>query len=212
MNKKLTLTLAVLATSAIASVAQAADQVRWPNWYVGVAGGLNNRSDGDLRTTTLGNSEVESDSGFILGASIGYLPPTTVPFFNNSRWELEFTYRKNDNDSAAAGDIKSLNYYGNVYYDFNNDTAWTPYLGAGLGYSDVEFNSAAISGEDTVLGWQLLAGVAYEPVSLPNTAWSLGYRYQTTFDDPRFTDAVAASVGKIEVENHSVELGARFLF
>lgn len=212
VNKKLSLTLVVLATSAIASAAQAAEQVRWPNWYVGVHGGMNHRADGDLRTTALGTSEVSSDTGYIVGASIGYLPPTTIPFFNNSRWELEFSYRANDNEGAAGGDITTLNYYGNLFYDFNNDSPWTPYLGAGLGYTNVDFDSALIGGDDTVLGWQLMAGLAYVPTSLPNTAWSLGYRYQTTFDDARFTDSVAASAGKIEIENHSVELGARFMF
>lgn len=218
MNKKLSLALAVLATSAIASAAQAADQVRWPNWYVGVHGGMNFRADGDVNNGGVVN-ELESDTGYAVGASIGYLPPTTVPFFNNSRWELEYTYRANDNKAVGAGDITSNNYYANVYYDFNNDTNWTPYLGAGAGMSQIDFSvpGLGLSGDDNVFGWQLMAGVSYSPTSLPNTQWSIGYRYQNTFDDMQFIDDLNVAPGvfvsnEVETENHGIEISARFLF
>lgn len=209
MKKKLAFGLAVLATSFIATAAQAAEQVRWPNWYVGLHAGLNYRTDGDLTLTPGGATEISSDVGFGGGISLGYVPPTTVPFFNNSRWELEFAYRANDNDNVD-GDISSLNYYANVYYDFNNDTAWTPYVGAGLGLTQVDYDTQTVNGDDTQLGWQLLAGISYESQSLPNTFWSLGYRYQTTFDDFAFTSGVTNA--ELETENHGVELGARFAF
>lgn len=209
MNKKLTFGLAILATSMIASAAQSAEQVRWPNWYVGLHAGLNFRSDGDLTLTPGATTEIGSDTGLAGGISLGYVPPTTMAFFNNTRWELEFAYRANDNDNVD-GDISSLNYYANLYYDFNNDSPWTPYVGAGIGLTNVDYDTLAVNGDDTVLGWQLLAGLSYAPTTLPNTFWSLGYRYQTTFDDPSFTSG--ASQGEVEVENHGVELGARFAF
>ena len=84
--------------------------------------------------------------------------------------------------SNRLKDIESHDVFFNVYYDHKTDSRWTPYVGAGLGWSRTEAdlrlrfvrdNDVAIesargtvssletSVEDDLFGWQLLLGMDY---------------------------------------------------
>ena len=41
---------------------------------------------------------------------------------------------------GEISDFRSLQVFGNVYYDFDNVSAWTPYVGAGAGLATVDFD------------------------------------------------------------------------
>ena len=195
----------------------------WPNWYIGLGVGGVFNTDGDVNVGGAAGvtGEVKTDTGYSLSLALGYAPATTMTFFQNTRWELEYTYRKNDLNSvggvALSGEISSNSGFFNLYYDFNNTSKWTPYIGAGVGMTNVEGNYGAIVDfDDNVAAWQLMAGLAFAPETLPNTAWGLGYRYHDTFDDVKFTTPTGTPAAGIassyEYSNHSVELGARFRF
>lgn len=84
--------------------------------------------------------------------------------------------------SNRLKDIESHDVFFNVYYDHKTDSRWTPYIGAGLGWSRTEAdirlhfvrdNDVAIeqargtisrleaSVDDNLFGWQLLLGADY---------------------------------------------------
>ena len=84
--------------------------------------------------------------------------------------------------SNRLEDIESHDVFFNVYYDYKTDSRWTPYVGAGLGWSGTEAdirlrfvrdNDVAIesargtvsslesSVDDGLFGWQLLLGMDY---------------------------------------------------
>lgn len=80
--------------------------------------------------------------------------------------------------------------FANVYYDFVNDSKFTPYVGAGLGgaYMDVSMSSRYVTGGGQVLetemggshanwsfAWNVGAGCSY--TINDNMALDLGYRY-----------------------------------
>lgn len=76
MNAKSTISLAVLAATLFAGTANA--EPRWPNWYIGLHGGWS--MDDSYDSTTAGTTtEVDTDGGYLLGASLGYVPPTELP-------------------------------------------------------------------------------------------------------------------------------------
>ena len=204
MNKKI-IALGMM-TALVATGANAAEN--WPNWYVGLHGGVNFHPDSDV---TIGGttSELETDAGYLLGASLGY-QLATVPM----RFELEYTFRRNVADTLGGlpqdGDLDSHSTMVNSYYDFQTETAWSPYVGAGIGASNVEFNDPTAPLDDTVFAWQLMVGLSYEPQTvMPNTVWSVGYRYFAT-DDAEFS--FAGVPGEVEYSSHGVEAGARFRF
>ncbi len=219
MNKLLLASSAIVIAMTV-SAAQAAEE-RWPRWYVGLSGGLNFLSDADVGGANTGN--VDFDMGGVGTASLGYLPPSTMQPFSNMRIEAEFGYHYNSIDTvqlgAAAsatskGYAKMISYMGNAYYDFHNTSRMTPYIGAGAGVSQVTISKSSglnLTGDnDTVFSYQLLAGIAYKPVTLPNTEWSLGYRYFTA-TDPKFQVA-GGTLSVDDLTAHSAEIGARFRF
>lgn len=208
------------ASSASAGYSSGYEQNRWPHWYVGLQGSVSflNETDVTLGSTRAGDLDFES--GYGLGASLGYTPKTNNAFFNQTRFELEYYYRTNDLDELSAGgassqiadDISSNSYMFNAYYDFNTGTSLSPYLGGGVGITNIELNvpSLAVSDEDSVFAYQLMAGVGWQPESLLNTVLHVGYRY---FDasDPDFS-AIGGARLDHEYEGHNIEAGARFRF
>lgn len=72
-------------------------------------------------------------------------------------------------DLVAEGDgtVEADTWFLNGYYDFANDSAWTPYLGLGVGFRDVQFNYRPrgvelVDEEDDVIAYQASAGVLWE--------------------------------------------------
>jgi outer membrane autotransporter protein len=111
----------------------------------------------------------------------------------------------------ASGDVSSIAFLINGYFDFVNDSAFTPYISAGLGYAKVEFNDlnivgsglSSISDDDSVFAYQVGLGVGYavtEKVTI-----DVKYRYFAT-DDPEFDTTQA------EIASHNFLLGVRFNF
>ena len=170
---------------------------------------------GQNRGRTAGwQNEFGSARGLLAGAAIGY------GFANGLRLEVEYLYRESDYDetsdvpgaTGATGDklrqeiltatdrvgaMDSHNLFGNLFYDFQNGTRFTPYLGVGggLSFTSMEYGSvwarnpdatairtgAGLPNEDqirrnlagttsvahttlkdTLLGFQVLAGLDYE--------------------------------------------------
>lgn len=212
MKTKLILGLGLVATTMLASAANA-EEKSWPNWYIGLHGGVGFYPDSDV-TTTGASAELESDAGYVLGASLGYSPASDIPFYNMTRWELEYSYRANDGDSIGGLPVSSTetlvnSLMANWLLDFKNDTYFTPYAGGGIGFANVELETAGGGVDDSVFAWQLMAGIGYEPESMPHTVWGLGYRYFTT-DDVDISSGGTTS--ELEYSNHSIEGNVRFRF
>lgn len=156
------------------------------------------------------SSEADIDTGAFLGFQLGYR------FNQNIRAEIEYMYRihnEGDVENAFAGDSKdaelqvgeqgisglsSHSSMVNVYWDFINESKYTPYIGFGAGASrmrldyDATFARHAGPGNinsapreaaatttygrnalrDTVFTWQLLAGVDYEI----DANWAIGVK------------------------------------
>ncbi len=202
-------TIAVISFIALSAASAQAEQ-RWPNWYLGLSGSLSWLPDADIDGPGI-NAEVAYNTGWGAGASIGYMPNADIPFFNRMRYELEVYYRSADIDRcqgvAATGfdNVNSITYMANAIYDFDTGTQFVPYLGAGVGMSNVEFGSD----EDMVFSYQFITGIGYEPTLIPNTVWSIGYRYFGTED----ANISAAPVRfKLEHNAHNVEAGLRMKF
>ena len=210
--------LASLALSAVN--ASAASQERWPRWYVGISGSLPYVQDSDLSGG--GASDLDYDLGWGLSGQIGYLPNFAGSGLNGLRFEFEGAYRRNDLDSvkvsgvsgSAGGDITSAAYMVNMYYDVETGSQWKPYLGGGLGWSEVSLDTAGalltVDDEDNVFAYQFMAGLGYVPTSIPLTEWTLGYRFFAT-EDPSFTNNAGVKIDS-EYYTHNVELGAKFRF
>ncbi|MGB6290737.1 MAG: outer membrane beta-barrel protein [Desulfobulbales bacterium] len=182
-------------------------------WYGSVNAGIAMPADGDITSPGDGSVEAEYEAGYSIGGAVGSM-------MDNYRIEGEISYQANDVDSLEGIDIGLLGlsmdtsilaFLFNGYWDFNNDSAFTPYITGGIGFANVsgEITDGADSydGDDTVFAYQLGFGAGFavsETVTL-----DCRYRYLGT------ADAEITSAGEkleIEVASHNITAGIRWAF
>ena len=167
MKKNLLIIFVILLTLFLAAPVYSAEGL-----YVSGYFGFAMASNSDLTDSTVPGVTVntEFDTGPALGAALGY-------DFNKFRVEGEISYQKNDVSQIGSqgvllnntGKVTAFSFLINGYYDFINKSAFTPYISAGLGFAQVEFNNLDISGlgfsgsndEDTVFSYQVGIGLGY---------------------------------------------------
>jgi opacity protein-like surface antigen len=154
----LLLSLAV-PTQAAAGQGYAAAQA---GMFLPIKGSVTGNFVGDDATVTY-------NPGVVLALLGGY------QFNNGLRGEGEVDYRRVSTDSLynhdlgvqADSDIWSYGFMANLYYDFKNRTAITPYVGGGVGMAVVRFEQGTArartlwsSDEDVAVAYQGIAGFA----------------------------------------------------
>lgn len=170
-----------------------------------------------------GMGGVDEYSQFTLGGALAagydFWPQYLVPL----RVELEYALRGNSEKSWNYG--RGMDFKGawnastlflNLYYDFRNSTAFTPYVGAGLGmafnYANYTFSSPGYHGNfdehSTNFAWNVGAGVAYDITD--SLAVDLGYRYVNLgYYEVDLPDGAKL---KNQPCNHEFMLGLRYTF
>ena len=152
-------------------------------------------------------AEISFDTGFGITAAIG------LAYENGLRGEVEFGYRTSDMDefksdfgsgSINDGDISTISLMVNGYYDFMPKETICPFIGAGIGYANVEADIDELGSEDdNVFAYQIAVGVAF--AINPQTKIDVQYRYFDT-DDGDFDNL------EVEYGTHNAMLGVRYSF
>ncbi|WP_310618771.1 outer membrane protein [Flexibacterium corallicola] len=199
------LVLAVAAVS-LGSVTSAFADSMVAGWYVEAAAGVS------LGEVKFDDNSID-DTAFIGRVNFGR------SFDNNLRIGIEGSYSqalsKSGNVSGTAwehkADIWSLMALG--YYDFNNSTKFTPFVGAGLGLGIIDYESKStfnhmnvdmsVEFSDTTIhvAGKLTAGVAYELNDKLHIIadYSLNYLHDAEFYDTFKSTYVSATHGPIGV-------------
>jgi outer membrane protein OmpA-like peptidoglycan-associated protein len=174
--------------------------------------------------------KAKMDLGWAVDLSAGY----SGLFIPQFRAEGEIAYRDNNvskiTESPAVapcfsagcpgtGDISSLAFMANGYYDFLNSSAFTPYIGGGVGAARVSLNSvgitapvhASISADSWQFAYQAIAGVRYS--FNPNWSLNLDYRYFSTLD-PKFSGSFGGThfSQTTQYHTHNIMLGLAYHF
>jgi opacity protein-like surface antigen len=126
----------------------------------------------------------DDDHGWVVGGGVG------VKLSDYFRSDLTLDWA-GDYDTGVGGDLSTTTVLGNAYFDFANETIFTPYVGAGIGYAWVENNPNGVA-----VG--LSAGVAVDLTE--NLAADFAYR---------FRDVMASGPDPME---HQLTAGMRFSF
>ncbi len=114
----------------------------------------------------------------------------------------------------GRGDIENLAVFANAYYDFNRDGAFQPYVGAGLGFSqvDVTYNPSGVGIVDdgeTKFAYQLRAGATYR---FSDTLEVYGeYTYRATDDVEVDVDLFPGTLN-VENQQNLFAVGVRYRF
>jgi opacity protein-like surface antigen len=143
---------------------------------------------GDAGASFLQWSGGKDDTSWTAGGGVGYQ--------YNDFLRMDVTADWSGNYNIAPGaKLGTTTVLGNVYFDWKNDSAFTPYIGGGLGYGYAYGDGYA---DDTGLALGLAAGVSIDMTS--NLAADFGYRFRDIMvkgDDPMM---------------HQVTAGLRFKF
>ena len=167
------------------------------------------------------NDTSEFNNGASISAALGY------GIWKNLRAEAEVFYGRNTADTIAypsvnggnpqdaSGNVTSLGFMANGYYDFKTDMAIVPYIGAGIGFDKVSVNNVTAPGlsgvndSDLVLAWQFKAGLSY--AVLDNTYLTFGYQFFDTRDLSLVTKG-GTSYTSDGARTHSIKIGLRYGF
>ena len=131
------------------------------------------------RSSALAGTGVDDYSQFTLGGALAlgydFWPQQMLPL----RAEIEFAMRGNSEKTWSDGgvnvrDVKGTwnnsTLFANLFWDFHNDSAFTPYIGAGLGlafnYTGYDFTTNSgdkFSADDrfTNFAWNVGVGASY---------------------------------------------------
>lgn len=164
-------------------------------WYLTIGAGAQTPSDQTVSSTSprinpfftprlfnfANNNSTTLDlgGGFSGDLGVGY-------DFGALRTELTYGYSRASLNSVAAANPIGLGVFGivpftnnvsgtinkndvlaSLYYDFENNSRWTPYIGGGIGYSNLSTPSFSLNGIPTssvnkgLFGWQAKAGISY---------------------------------------------------
>lgn len=180
--------LASFAVFPFAAAAHAADVDPAPNVAVDETEVTSFYLRGDLGWSFLEWSGGDDDSAVSLGGGVGY------QFNENMRADITADWA-GDYNVAPGADMSTTTVLGNLYFDWANESAFTPYVGAGLGYGWVD---DAPSGDDSGLAYGLTAGVS---MGLTDTIdLDVGYRFRDIM------------ISGSDPQEHVVSAGVRFNF
>ncbi len=187
--------------------------------YVSAQGGATFLLNADHDGAGAADFETEHDTGWNAGGSLGV-------DFGEFRTEFELNYRENDvdklkapglTDSSPGGSISVFSFLLNAFYDFENRTGFTPYIGAGVGGAVVSLDKvtdftgtvANVNAEQTVFAFKGIVGGSL--ALTPRIDLTVDYSFFGT-SDPEFENS--ATGGKIdsEIRSHNVNGGLRFRF
>lgn len=157
-----------------------------------------------------GSADVESHRGVTVGGTL--IDGVDAAVLTGSSTQLGVTV--GEVVAGGRGDISTLSLFVNAYYDFNRDGKVEPYIGIGLGFSDVDvtFNPSGVGIVDdgeTVLAYQAKLGVSLQF----NDNWQgfADYTQRMTEDVEVIVDLFPASL-EIENEQGLFSIGARYRF
>ena len=179
-------------------------------WYVGADAGVNFAQDTKFDDT----NKVKFDTGYGILGQVGY------DFRGPLRAEAELGWRSNGvnkiDGAKAKGSVDPATLLFNVYYDFHNSSAFTPFLGVGVGAAYLNVDNARPKGVakgvddgDLTFAYQGIAGASYAI----NDNWSLkgSYHYLRTTDG-RFKDKSDGSRADANYKSHAVFVGFTYAF
>ena len=148
-------------------------------------------------------------------ATAAYSGGVGYQFTDNIRGDITAGYRKlKVSGEPIEADIWEA--MANAYYDIGNFSGVTPYVGAGLGFANVDYKvgyknrrtgADLIDGRNTTrLQWALMAGAAIDVTE--NIKFDLGYRYA------RISSGDAGDRGSLTysdkgLESHQIRAGIR---
>lgn len=154
-----------------------------------------------------GSADIDFDNGWGIGALFGY-------DYGEFRFEADVGYRNFDPSDSSnlrfSGSAGILSVMANVLYEYENESAFTPYVGAGLG-----------------VGWLTAGDVTVQGVKQDDEGFEAGFAYQgiagarvavdeavSLFLDYRYIGLANVTYGgsEVDITTHNINAGLIYAF
>ena len=170
-------------------------------------GGIGKYSDLDVLGT---NSKIEYETGFGYEIGLGY------DFGKRFRTEIIYANQQSNIDTIlginASGDFDFSTFALMGYIDFPTSTNWSPFIGVGIGNSDINYGQVclstgvcATSTAEDFTSYSLALGTSYKLNSSTDVVGKFTYR---GFSDINFSDNTTVE----DSETITTSVGLRFYF
>ena len=158
--------------------------------------------------------DLDADTGNYGSISFG-------KYLREIRVELEYSFSDVDIDSQTGilgstdnGEVETKAIFINGFHDFETNSQLKPYLGAGMGWMnvDVEYKQSGvelIDDDDDIFAFQVIAGVGYEITDSLNIFAQARYR---NGEDSDVKSSVLPTDIDIEVESYIYDIGIKYSF
>ncbi|NDF12191.1 MAG: porin family protein [Proteobacteria bacterium] len=173
--------------------------------YLNFSGTVDIIQDQNVEDTTSpppNQLNISYDTAFGASGALGYAFENGFRFETEARHQWiqggEITF---GGSTLSASSSETDNFWAfmlNGYYDFNNSSDFVPYIGGGLGYTNID-------ADDSIFAGQVMAGIGYKLTD--GTIIYTGYRFFSTLSDLKDSGLTADPL-----QIHSIELGLRFIF
>lgn len=206
---KTAIALAAIAAAALATPALAQDGKTYVQ--VNLGGNVAGTVDGELTIAPdTFSGEADLETGLFASVALG---GTTASGISAEIEVLQLTTDIDTADIEAAlggpfdASLETLGTVINVAYNFDTGNQFTPYVGAGVGYGETQWELDGGEAEEKGIIWQLKAGATY---ALSDTVTlDAGYRYITL---PKTSYSEPGVSLEIETAAHVLTIGARYSF
>ncbi len=182
-------------------------------WYATIGLGASWPQDlsWDARNFPL-SGNIQQGGGFSGEAGVGY-------DFGAIRTELTYGYSRSSvnrisvdgfGSASSSGVVNKNDVLASAYWDINTNSRWTPYIGGGIGYTNLSTPSINTplgrTGSDNqgLFGYQAKVGVSYAASRSTDVFLEGVYQGATSFD--------GSDVNYGSTNNWGAKLGARFRF
>ncbi|WNJ99617.1 OmpA family protein [Thalassospiraceae bacterium LMO-JJ14] len=202
--------LAIICASTLVAASPALAADRPTGTYLSGGIGANIANDSDVSGSGI-NTDIGHENGIAGILALGHA------YANGIRGEFEVGRRHNSIDqsgtTSTGGSSTVLSAMINGYYDFARGSAFIPYLGAGIGYGNIDMNvspvgSTAVNDSGSGLALQGIAGIGYQMTD----SWTgtLEYRYFRL--QGADINTLAGSGVDVDYDAHTVMVGLRYTF
>jgi len=174
--------------------------------YFGGGIGVVEYPDADLDVSGSGTAELSSDTGIMIGISLG------TSKYDPFRFEGELAYRNNHGDKITSpgggvigtADVQSGGLLFNGFYDLKISSSITPFIGVGAGFSFVDIDKD-IDDYDTVFAYQFIAGVGFDIHN--KLKLDLSYKYFATTTSSFEVNGIGYD---LDYGTHTLQIGLRY--
>lgn len=207
--KKISLSSAALVVALMAVAPAHAGTT--PGWYATAGAALTFAANPTIHAPT-GKSEARAEN-----TNVGFLGGVGYAFGNGLRMETQYFRSQNNilevDNVDAFGHVVNNAFLLNAFYDFENETILTPYIGAGIGPNFVSVDKvgtagALLNGRAVVAAYQAIVGVAAQVDE--NWAVTADYRYIGSFD-PKVS-YTGGTEARLSNASQNFVLGVRYSF